>query len=516
MIASRHGVGVSRQRRRRRPPARPAACARRDRRARSVTVRRSELAGQVAAGDRDQLAPVGGPQRRTRVGAGERRARAGGAGSGTRGVGADRGVQPPRHAGEVGRSDAAPPGVGMRDAGGRPSAADAPSSGSSRARTLGVGGRARRAARRPRRRGEPRQRLAARRPGRRCGRARRRRSAASSSTGAFARDVPPATAARAAAVRRRARRRRTTGGPAAARCGARRSSSGHRRAGAGPASAAARARRSPRPRARRGSRPGRSAVPAVDVAHVARRRRPTPDRGRCRRTRPRTAARPRRGRRAIGDRALDDRVEVVVGELAGVLGAPTPARCSGVGLDVELDAPREPAEPERLLLARRRAGQLHRARRQRVHRVEVPLEHVRRDRQGREQRVGRPRPCAWRRAARRSPGRPGCARTWPPFATASNWCPRQTPSVGTSSATRVAQQRAHRGQVRRDGVVERAHRRRRARQRRRGRPDRRAAGRRRRERARRARGRPRAASRRAGRAGRRRRAGRTRTATSRA
>ena len=49
-------------------------------------------------------------------------------------------------------------------------------------------------------------------------------------------------------------------------------------------------------------------------------------------------------------------------------------------------------------------------------------------------------------------------RIWPPFATASNWCPRHTPSVGTWSETAVAQQRAHGRQVGRDGVVESAHR----------------------------------------------------------
>ena len=54
-------------------------------------------------------------------------------------------------------------------------------------------------------------------------------------------------------------------------------------------------------------------------------------------------------------------------------------------------------------------------------------------------------------------GPSGLASTRPPFATASSWPPRQTPSVGTSALTAAAQQRAHARQPRRACLVIGAH-----------------------------------------------------------
>ena len=192
---------------------------------------------------------------------------------------------------------------------------------------------------------------------------------------------------------------------------------------------------------------------ACDVRHAARRRHRTPGRARRRRTPRRTVPRPRRCRRATAIGALDDRGRGRSRPSCGGVRAAQAAHDLRRRLDVELHAPGQPAEPERLLLARRRAGQLHRSGRQRGDRVEVPLDDVRRDRQRAEQRVGRRGGAlgdqlrAELRAVRvrRRPGR-----RWPRPAAGA---PRQTPSVGTSSRDRGAQQCAHRRQPRRGVVV---------------------------------------------------------------
>ena len=197
----------------------------------------------------------------------------------------------------------------------------------------------------------------ARRPGRRCGPARRGRwrrgrwsaRCARRPTSAAARRDSSSAARAASSKDSRVSRARTRdaarglGHGARCRRRDRPAQSGHRQRAAGAARHLGGERGPDRGRVgdrRRGASTG-----------PPRGRRTDAGRARRRRSLRRTGARPRRRRRARRSARSRISVEVESVEPRGVLARPSPHDV-GRGLDVELDAPRQPAEPEGLVLAR--------------------------------------------------------------------------------------------------------------------------------------------------------------------
>ncbi len=455
MIASRQARRARRAARRRRPRARPAAvCPARSASA-SVTVEQVQLAGQVAAGDGDQLAPVGAAQRGPRPVTGRWPATR----SRVCSVRADRAAAMPPRPGQVEPASACQsPGLrrrcsasAVRDAAAAPAAGPvAPVVAERRAQL------ARPAATRPRES----------RPGTPSGSALRPSAATRTAAASIDRRVG----------RRVPQRERRLGEQRPRPLGIGEPQAGQPRAPPADARAAAWSPSDRRPsagdRAAASVRTGRggaqlSGERGPDGGRVGdrlggrgdlratRRRRLQPGRGRRRRTRQRTAAQHLAMSACASIGALDDQVEVVARSSRaasawrpGRARSPASSRC-GTGCPRPAGRAGTPAArtPATLASCTAPGGSA-------VTCVEVPLDDVRRDRQ-RHRTAGRSAAAA-RLATSCAPssgpsgfgGRPG--RRWRRRAAGRRG---RRPSVGSSRADRVAQQLAQRRQPRRLRVV---------------------------------------------------------------